>query len=86
MNAPEMICFEDSWFDPRMFDAPKEFIVDDFQDTVPDIDRWAEQANRAHRIAETLGIRVAAGYLRNRGWTLDESLFFLCGAKVREGQ
>jgi hypothetical protein len=37
----------------------------------------------ARRIARTLGHRVAAGYMRNRGWSFESALFILCGAAAR---
>jgi hypothetical protein len=37
----------------------------------------AFQLTRALFIKRTLGVRTAAGYLRNRGWSLDGALFAL---------
>ena len=39
--------------------------------------------DRAKRIASTLGIRPAAGFMRNRGWSLESALYILCGAAAR---
>lgn len=36
-------------------------------------------AHRALSLKNSLGTRVAAGYLRNRGVSLDEALFILIG-------
>lgn len=35
------------------------------------------QLTRALFIKRTLGVRTAAGYLRNRGWSLDGALYAL---------
>lgn len=29
------------------------------------------------------GVRTAAGYLRNRGWSIEAALWTLCGTEVR---
>lgn len=34
---------------------------------------------RAVYLQRTLGTRCAAGYLRNRGWSLEAALYILCG-------
>lgn len=33
---------------------------------------------RARYIARTLGLRAAAGFLRNRGWPFESALWVLC--------
>ena len=39
--------------------------------------------DRAKRIARTLGIRPAAGFMRNRGWSIESALYVLLGAAYR---
>lgn len=34
---------------------------------------------RARNIASSLGVRVAAGYLRDRGWSIEAALWILTG-------
>ena len=41
------------------------------------------QARRAHTIKASLGVRYAAGYLRNLGHSLNVALFVLVGVAVR---
>ena len=38
------------------------------------------QIHRAKRIQNSLGLRVAAGYLRNQGVSLELALYILLGA------
>ena len=38
---------------------------------------------RATRIQQSLGVRVAAGYLRNRGWSFDSALWHLLCVPAR---
>ena len=38
---------------------------------------------RATRIQQSLGVRAAAGYLRNRGWSLDSALWHLLRVPAR---
>lgn len=40
--------------------------------------------DRAKRIARTLGIRPAAGFMRNRGWSIESALYTLLGIAARE--
>lgn len=40
--------------------------------------------DRAKRIARTLGTRFAAGYMRNRGWSIESALYTLLGIAARE--
>ena len=37
----------------------------------------------ARRIARTLGIRPAAGFMRNRQWSLESALYVLLGIAAR---
>jgi hypothetical protein len=39
--------------------------------------------DRAKRIARTLGIRPAAGFMRNRGWSIESALYVLLGIASR---
>lgn len=39
--------------------------------------------DRAKRIARTLGIRSAAGFMRNRGWSIESALYVLLGVAHR---
>lgn len=45
--------------------------------------KFIRLALRAHQILNSLGARVAAGYLRNRGVTLEDALIVL-GMPVRK--
>jgi len=36
------------------------------------------QAFKAQAIRNNLGTRAAAGYLRNRGWSIEAALWILC--------
>ena len=40
----------------------------------------AHQINRAKCIQKSLGLRIAAGYLRNQGVSLELALYILLGA------
>lgn len=37
------------------------------------------QIIKAKKLVNQLGVRAAAGYLRNRGWSLEASLWIICG-------
>ena len=37
------------------------------------------QIIKAKSLIKQLGVRAAAGYLRNRGWSLEASLWIICG-------
>jgi len=37
------------------------------------------QPERARIIKRTLGVKVAAKYLKNRGWSIESALFILLG-------
>lgn len=37
------------------------------------------QIIKAKSLVKQLGVRAAAGYLRNRGWSCEAALFILCG-------
>lgn len=37
------------------------------------------QITKAKKLVKQLGVRAAAGYLRNRGWSLEASLWIICG-------
>ena len=39
--------------------------------------------DRARRIYRTLGIRPAAGFMRNRGWSIESALYVLLGIASR---
>lgn len=39
--------------------------------------------DRAKRIHRTLGLRPAAGFMRNRGWSLESALYILLGIAAR---
>lgn len=39
---------------------------------------WQQVATAKH-IKRTLGIKAAAGYLRNRKWSIESALFILTG-------
>jgi hypothetical protein len=39
--------------------------------------------DRARRIHRTLGIRPAAGFMRNRGWSIESALYVLLGIASR---
>jgi hypothetical protein len=41
------------------------------------------QIEKARQIMGSLGVRYAAGYLRNRGWSLDGALFVLLATSQR---
>lgn len=41
--------------------------------------RKIEQIKKAKNLKKTLGTRAAAGYLRNRGWSLEAALFIIVG-------
>jgi hypothetical protein len=38
---------------------------------------------KAKQLANNLGTRCAAGYMRNRNWTIDAALWTLCKTTVR---
>jgi hypothetical protein len=39
--------------------------------------RRVEHLSKAQRLMNNLGIRCAAGYLRNRGWSIETTLYVL---------
>jgi hypothetical protein len=39
--------------------------------------------DRARRIARSLGLRTAAGFMRKRGWSIESALYVLLGASIR---
>lgn len=42
-----------------------------------------KELDKARSIAKTLGVRAAAGYLRNRNWSIEAALWILLRATVR---
>ena len=38
-----------------------------------------KEIRKARQLVSQLGTRCAAGYLRNRGWSLDAALYILLG-------
>lgn len=47
-------------------------------------EQMVKEIDKARRLARQLGYRVAAGYLRNRDWTLEAALWLLLRASNRE--
>lgn len=43
-----------------------------------DTQRRRMEVKKARIMQESLGTRVAAGYLRNRGWSLEGAVAILC--------
>lgn len=41
-----------------------------------------EQITKAKRMIGQLGVRSAAGYLRNRGWHLKDAMWILLGVNI----
>lgn len=41
------------------------------------------QIKRARSIARSLGYKVAARYLKRRGWSLEATLWILCRTSIR---
>lgn len=37
------------------------------------------QIIKANKLINQLGVRAAAGYLRNRGWSVEAALWIICG-------
>jgi hypothetical protein len=37
------------------------------------------QIKKARQLIKQLGVKCAAGYLRNRGWSVEAAVFILCG-------
>lgn len=37
------------------------------------------QIIKAQKLIKQLGVRAAAGYLRNRGWSVEAALWIICG-------
>jgi hypothetical protein len=37
-----------------------------------------KEIKKAQSLVKQLGIRSAAGYLRNRGWSVEAALYLLC--------
>lgn len=42
-----------------------------------------KELKKALQIKRNLGVRSAAGYMRNRNWTLEAALWHLCKAQAR---
>lgn len=39
---------------------------------------------RAERMQRSLGTKIAAGYMRNQGYSIETALYLLCGAALRD--
>lgn len=42
------------------------------------------QIDKAKKLMGQLGTRAAAGYLRNRGWSIEATLWILLGVSARD--
>ena len=46
-------------------------------------ERSLQDLSKARAILRNLGVRAAAGFMRNRGWGLEAALWWLLGASPR---
>lgn len=46
--------------------------------TIKTADRM-KHIKKARQLVKQLGMRSAAGFLRNKGWSIDATMFILCG-------